>query len=147
MPVQKCQTLSLAREELSEKQIQTTAERFSSTAKLTGRGGAEHLELMRRKQGGRRLHCDGFGGSGGPQLQLIHFLARVWTLTKVSEPAGLLNSVGRFFPASSKQRPSPLGFPSGGQRALVGAWTGVERLQMGRFLESVPGRRSEPGTK
>jgi hypothetical protein len=43
-----------------------------------------------------------FGGAGS-QPQLIHFLTRLWTLTKVSEPAGLLNSVGRFFPSSSKQ--------------------------------------------
>jgi hypothetical protein len=37
------------------------------------------------------------------RLRLNYFLTRLWTLTKFSEPAGLLNSVGRFFPWGSKQ--------------------------------------------
>ena len=34
--------------------------------------------------------------------QLLHFFTRLWT-TNVWEPELLLNSVGRFFPSSSKQ--------------------------------------------
>ena len=34
---------------------------------------------------------------------LIHYLTRLWTLTKFFEPVGLLNAVGRVLPSGSKQ--------------------------------------------
>src|SRR5215471_8216729 len=54
MPVQKCQTLSPSAEELSATKIQTTAERFSSTTKLSRGGRAERRERPPNQHRGRR---------------------------------------------------------------------------------------------
>src|SRR5262249_58047974 len=52
MPVQKCQTLSPSAEELSATKIQTTAERFSSTIRISCRGRLNDLHATRNQYGG-----------------------------------------------------------------------------------------------
>src|SRR5262249_31917864 len=79
-----------------------TAPHASPTHRVQQPGRPQPLPAPQSRDAGPGC-CNGwFGGSAG-QPQRILFQARLWPLTSVSEPAALLNSAGRFFPASSKQ--------------------------------------------